>query len=303
MDLKSKIILIFGPTASGKSSFAIKVAKKINGEIINTDSMQVYKQLKILTARPKEKDQKNIKHHLYGFQSVAKKFSTGAWLKLTIKKIQEIQKRNRIPILVGGTGLYFKSLTEGLVKIPNIPVKFRNKIRLLQKKIGQKNFYQKLIKLDPLVKNTINPNDVQRSIRAFEIKKFTKKSITNWFQSTKILFDPNSFLKIYLDFSREDLVERIRKRVDQMFEDGVVSEVKKFNKLKVKNENSSKKVVGIEEIGKYLNGELNLSETKERIYIKTRQYAKKQTTWARGHMKSWQKIDPKNLISALNKLK
>ena len=303
MDLKSKIILISGPTASGKSSFAIKVAKKINGEIINTDSMQVYKQLKILTARPKEKDQKNIKHHLYGFQSVAKKFSTGAWLKLTIKKIQEIQKRNRIPILVGGTGLYFKSLTEGLVKIPNIPVKFRNKIRLLQKKIGQKIFYQKLIKLDPLVKNTINPNDVQRSIRAFEIKKFTKKSITNWFQSTKILFDPNSFLKIYLDFSREDLVERIRKRVVQMFEDGVVSEVKKFNKLKVKNENSSKKVVGIEEIGKYLNGELNLSETKERIYIKTRQYAKKQTTWARGHMKSWQKIDPKNLISALNKLK
>ena len=303
MDLKSKIILISGPTASGKSSFAIKVAKKINGEIINTDSMQVYKQLKILTARPKKKDQKNIKHHLYGFQSVAKKFSTGAWLKLTIKKIQEIQKRNRIPILVGGTGLYFKSLTEGLVKIPNIPVKFRNKIRLLQKKIGQKFFYQRLIKLDPLVKNTINPNDAQRSIRAFEIKKFTKKSITNWFQSTKILFDPNSFLKIYLDFSREDLVERIGKRVDQMFEDGVVSEVKKFNKLKVKNENSSKKVVGIEEIGKYLNGELNLSETKERIYIKTRQYAKKQTTWARGHMKSWQKIDPKNLISALNKLK
>lgn len=303
MDLKSKIILISGPTASGKSSFAIKVAKKINGEIINTDSMQVYKQLKILTARPKKKDQKNIKHHLYGFQSVAKKFSTGAWLKLTIKKIQEIQKRNRIPILVGGTGLYFKSLSEGLAKMPNIPVKFRNKIRLLQKKIGQKIFYQRLIKLDPLVKNTINPNDAQRSIRAFEIKKFTKKSITNWFQSTKILFDPNSFLKIYLDFSREDLVERIGKRVDQMFEDGVVSEVKKFNKLKVKNENSSKKVIGIEEIGKYLNGELNLSETKERIYIKTRQYAKKQTTWARGHMKSWQKIDPKNLISALNKLK
>ena len=303
MDLKSKIILISGPTASGKSSFAIKVAKKINGEIINTDSMQVYKQLKILTARPKKKDQKNIKHHLYGFQSVAKKFSTGAWLKLTIKKIQEIQKRNRIPILVGGTGLYFKSLSEGLAKMPNIPVKFRNKIRLLQKKIGQNFFYQRLIKLDPLVKNTINPNDAQRSIRAFEIKKFTKKSITNWVQSTKILFDPNSFLKIYLDFSREDLVERIGKRVDQMFEDGVVSEVKKFNKLKVKNENSSKKVIGIEEIGKYLTGELNLSETKERIYIKTRQYAKKQTTWARGHMKSWQKIDPKNLMSALNKLK
>ena len=303
MGRKSKIILISGPTASGKSNFAIKVAKKINGEIINADSMQVYKQLQILTARPKKIDQKNIKHHLYGFQSVKKNFSTGAWLKLATRKIQQIQQKNKVPILVGGTGLYFKSLTDGLVKMPNIPVKFRNKIRLLQKKIGQKIFYQRLINLDPLVKNTINPNDVQRSIRAFEIKKFTKKSITNWFQSTKILFDPNSFLKIYLDFSREDLVERIRKRVDQMFEDGVISEVKKFNKLKVKNENSSKKVIGIEEIGKYLNGKLNLSETRERICIKTRQYAKRQTTWARGQMKSWQKIDPKNLISALKKLK
>jgi len=303
MDRKSKIILISGPTASGKSNFAIKVAKKINGEIINADSMQVYKQLQILTARPKKIDQKNIKHHLYGFQSVKKNFSTGAWLKLATKKIQQIQQKNKVPILVGGTGLYFKSLTDGLVKMPNIPAKFRNKIRLLQKKIGQKNFYQKLIKLDPLVKNAINPNDMQRSIRALEIKQFTKKSITNWFQSTKILFDPNSFVKIYLDFPREDLVERIGKRVDQMFEDGAISEVKKFNKLKVKNENSSKKVIGIEEIGKYLNGKLSLRETRERIYIKTRQYAKRQTTWARGQMKSWQKIDPKNLISALKKLK
>ena len=303
MDRKSKIILISGPTASGKSNFAIKVAKKINGEIINADSMQVYKQLQILTARPKKIDQKNIKHHLYGFQSVKKNFSTGAWLKLATRKIQQIQQKNKVPILVGGTGLYFKSLTDGLVKMPNIPAKFRNKIRLLQKKIGQKNFYQKLIKLDPLVKNAINPNDTQRSIRALEIKQFTKKSITNWFQSTKILFDPNSFVKIYLDFPREDLVERIKKRVDQMFENGVISEVKKFNKLKVKNENSSKKVIGIEEIGKYLNGKLSLRETRERIYIKTRQYAKRQTTWARGQMKSWQKIDPKNLISALKKLK
>ena len=123
MDLKSKIILIAGPTASGKSEFAIKVAKKINGEIINADSMQVYKQLQILTARPNIKNQKKIKHHLYGFQSVTKKFSTGAWLKLAVKKIQEIQNKNKTPILVGGTGLYFKALTDGLVKIPNIPNK------------------------------------------------------------------------------------------------------------------------------------------------------------------------------------
>ena len=303
MDIKSKIILISGPTASGKSNFAVKAAQKINGEIVNADSMQVYKQLNILTARPKKKGQKNIKHHLYGFQSVTKKFSTGTWLKLVKSKIEEIQKRNKVPILVGGTGLYFKSITEGLVKMPNIPLRFRNKVRLLQKRVGQKKFYQNLIKIDPLVINQINPNDVQRSIRAFEIKKFTKKSITQWFKKTKILFDPTSFIKIYIDFPRAELVNRIKKRIDQMFNEGAILEVRKFNKLKVKKDNSSKKVIGIKEIGRLLNGEINLVEAKERIFIKTRQYAKRQTTWARGQMTSWQKINPNNLSLTLKKLK
>ena len=135
MDFKSKIILIYGPTASGKSNFAIKLAKKINGEIVNADSMQVYKELKILSARPLPKDYKNINHHLYGFQSVKKNFSSGDWLKLVNKKILDIKKRNKTPILVGGTGLYFKAITEGLVNIPNIPIRLRSKIRLLHKKI------------------------------------------------------------------------------------------------------------------------------------------------------------------------
>jgi len=303
MDNLSKIILIAGPTASGKSNFAVKFAKKINGEIINADSMQVYKELKILTARPNKKNQNNIKHHLYGIQSVKKNFSTGTWLKLVIKKIKEIQKRNKVPIIVGGTGLYFRALTEGLVEIPNIPLKIRKETRSLQAKIGQKKFYQRLIKIDPFVKNKINFNDVQRSIRAFEIKKFTKKSIVKWFSKTKIFFDINNFLKIYIDFPRENLIERIRERVDFMFKNGAISEVVKFNKLKVKKENSSNKVIGIQEIGKYLDGALNLSETKERICIKTRQYAKRQTTWARGQMQSWYKIDPNDLNFALKKFK
>ena len=303
MDIKSKIILIAGPTASGKSNFAIKLAKKINGEIINADSMQVYKQLQILTARPKKKDQKNIKHHLYGFLNVTKKFSTGAWLTLAAKRIKEIQKKRKIPILVGGTGLYFKSLIDGLAKLPKISQKAREEIRSLQKKIGQKKFYQSLIKLDPLIKNQINSNDVQRSIRAFEIKKFTKISIIKWFQNTKILFNPNTFVKIYMDFPRTELLNRVRKRVDQMFKEGAVSEVKKFNRLRVKKENSAHKVIGILEIRKYLKGESNLSETKEIIYIKTRQYAKRQTTWARRQMMSWQKINPQDLSLVLKKFK
>ena len=299
MDLKSKIILIAGPTASGKSEFAVKIAKKINGEIINADSMQVYKQLKILTARPTQKSQKQIKHHLYGFQSVAKKFSTGVWLKLAIKKIKEIRKKNKVPILVGGTGLYFKVLTDGLVKIPNIPLKIRNETRSIQKKIGQDSFYEKLIKLDPLASNKIDPNDVHRSIRAYEIKKYTKISMYKWFKKTKQFFNKDIFLKFYIDFSREKLIKRINSRVEKMIKNGAVKEVERFNKLKIIKENSANKVIGIQEISKYLNGQIDLLETKKQIIIKTRQYAKRQTTWARGQMMNWQKIEPQNLTSAL----
>ena len=191
MDLKSKIILISGPTASGKSELAIKFAKKINGEIINADSMQVYKELKILTARPIKENTNKIKHHLYGFQSVKNEFSTGQWLKLVKKKIKEIRNKNKIPILVGGTGLYFKALTDGLVKIPKIPNTIRNKIRSKQKKMGQKKFYLKLLKLDKFVKNKIVSTDIQRSLRAYEVIYFTKKSIFEWYKNCLLYTSPS----------------------------------------------------------------------------------------------------------------
>ena len=174
---------------------------------------------------------------------------------------------------------------------------------MLQNKIGQKKFYQNLLIIDPLIRNKINPNDIQRSIRAFEIKKFTKKSITQWFKKTKILFNPKSFIKIYIDFPKEELVNRIKERVDRMFKEGVISEVKRYDNLKVRYDKSSNKVIGIEEIGKFLKGEFNLIETKERIFIKTRQYAKRQKTWARGQMMSWEKVKPNNLSLTLKKLK
>ena len=148
MDLKSKIILIYGPTASGKSKFAVKLAKKISGQIINADSMQVYKEVKVLTARPFKKDYQNIKHHLYGFQNAKKNFSTGDWLKMAKEKILQCREINKTPILVGGTGLYFKALTEGLVNIPKIPINFRNKVRSLHKRMGQRKFFLKLIKFE-----------------------------------------------------------------------------------------------------------------------------------------------------------
>ena len=303
MDLKSKIILISGPTASGKSNFSIKLAKKINGEIINADSMQVYKELKILSARPNTKDYQKIKHHLYGFHSVKNNFSTGDWLKIAIKKIKEVRKKNKTPIFVGGTGLYFKALTDGLVSIPNIPIRFRNKIRTLHKNLGQKKFYQKLIKLDPYSKENINPTDTQRSIRAYEVKQFTKKSLHDWFENTKSYFDKDDFFKIYIDYPREELIQRISKRAEQMIEMGAVNEVKRFIKLKVRKDKSVNKAIGIQEIKEYLEKRKDISDVIEKISIKTRQYAKRQSTWARGNMMSWLKLPPQDLKKFLKKIK
>ena len=302
MDLKSKIILIFGPTASGKSSFAIKLAKKINGEVINADSMQVYKELKILSARPFQKDYKNIKHHLYGFQSVKKNFSTGDWLKLVNKKILEIKKRKKTPIIVGGTGLYFKALTDGLVSIPNIPIKLRAKVRSLHKKIGSKSFFSKLIKLDPLSKNKINSSDTQRVIRAYEVKLFTKQSIYDWFKNTQSKFENKNFYKIYLDYPRVGLIEKINIRVKDMIKKGAISEVKRFIKLKVPKDKTASKAIGIEEIRSYLEKKIEIIEVIEKISIKTRQYAKRQSTWGRGNMKEWNKIESDGLNKFLKKI-
>ena len=302
MDLESKIILISGPTASGKSKIALKIAKKLNGEIINADSMQVYKELKILTARPSEIDLKKIEHHLYGFRTVKKDFSSGEWLKLAKKNIKKIRDKNKIPVLVGGTGLYFKALTDGLVKIPNIPISFRNKIRRMQISLGQKKFYSKLLKLDPNIKSKIIETDSQRSIRAYEVKYYTKKSLYDWFKNTKSNFVKDDFFKVYIDFSRQELIERINIRTKEMIENGAIKEVKDFIKLKVKKDKSANKAIGVNEITEYLKKQKNINDTRDKIAIKTRQYAKRQSSWARGNMIGWMKLKPQHINNFLKKI-
>jgi tRNA dimethylallyltransferase len=302
MDIQSKIILISGPTASGKSNFAIKIAKKIDGEIINSDSMQVYKDLKVLTARPNKKEQKNIKHHLYGIVEVKKNFSTGQWLRLTIKKIEEIIKRKKTPILVGGTGLYFQSLISGLVKIPKIPIRIRKKTRLLQKKLGQNNFYKRLLKLDKKVMGKFDKNDSQRSIRAFEIKLHTKVSMYDWLAKTQSKFKETQFLKLYISFERKELMNRISLRTIKMIKEGAIQEVKKLNKKMIKKDNSVNKVIGVNELKQYLKNEITLDEARELIAIRTRQYAKRQATWARSRMVNWNKINPNEISTWIKKI-
>ena len=295
-----KIVLIAGPTASGKSKIAIEIAKKIKGEIINADSMQVYKEFSILTSRPPPIDLKKVKHHLYGFQSVKKHFSTGAWLELVKKQIYKCLKNKSIPILVGGTGLYFEAITKGMSKIPNIDSEKRDKIRDLQKKIGQKKFYKKLLELDPLVKNKIETFDTQRSIRAYEVKKFTKKSIFEWYKLTKSEFKKFQIFKIFINTPREKLLKNISNRAEQMFKNDCIKEVKYFLTLNVDPSLSVNKIIGVKEIRDYLSGVLNVQQTKELINIKTRQYAKRQVTWARGHMSDWNK-QYSNSFSSLSK--
>ena len=183
--MSKKIILLAGPTASGKSKLAIYLAKKLNGEIINADSMQVYKEFSILSSRPSKKETKQVKHHLYGLISVKKYFSAGDWLKVIKKKIYFCNKNKKIPIIVGGTGLYFDTITKGISKIPNIDQKTRNKVRNLFKTLGFIRFYQELLKLDPKVKSKILATDSQRIQRAYEVKLKTKKSLFDWTANTK----------------------------------------------------------------------------------------------------------------------
>ena len=299
--MSKKIILLAGPTASGKSKLAVSLAKKIDGEIINADSMQIFKEFNILSSRPSLSDTKNIKHHLYGVISVKRYFSAGDWLKHAKKKIDFCLKRKKIPIIVGGTGLYFNMITKGISKIPDIDLKTRNKVRNLYRKLGFKKFYNLLIKLDPKTEGKILPTDSQRVQRAYEVKLKTNKSLFDWFKNTKSDFSDFEIKKIFINIPRDKLLKKISKRTDLMIKKKCISEVKKFNKLKIKKNLSANKLIGVQEINSFLSRSISLEKCKDLINIKTRQYAKRQNTWARGHMKNWNKLYSKNFSNLLKK--
>ena len=300
--MKRKIILLAGPTASGKTKLAIYLAKKIKGEIINADSMQVYKDFQILSSRPNINDLKQAKHHLFGFQSSSAVFSTGKWLKLAEKKIHQILKKGKVPILVGGTGLYFKAITDGISKIPNIKLIDRNKVRNLHKKLGQKKFYEKLIKLDPISKSKISSTDTQRTLRAYEVKKYTKKSIYEWANKTKPLFKDYVFKKFFINIPKKKLLKNIELRTISMIEKKCIDEVVRFKKKRLKKTLSPNKIIGVQEIQRFLREELDQKNLVELMNIKTRQYAKRQKTWSRAHMSDWHMIYSSNSSILLKKI-
>jgi tRNA dimethylallyltransferase len=298
--MQSKIILISGPTASRKSKLAVDIAKQFKGEIVNADSMQVYKEIKILSARPT--DTKNIKHHLYGFVSVKSSFSTGRWLKLVEKKIKEIKKKNKIPIIVGGTGLYFKSLTNGIANIPKVSKAIRQRVVKLHQKLGNDIFYKKLISLDPLSKNFIKGSDPHRMIRAYEVFLKTNRSIYDWQSETKSKYNKEDFVKIILNPERQYLHKQIIKRSKKLVGLKSIVEVKKFIKLKINKKLPANFIIGIREIEECLEKKITKKDLLERVIIRTRQYSKRQYTWQRGQMKDWNQFDEPNYSKLLKKV-
>ena len=285
---KKKIILLFGPTTSGKSKLAVDIAKEYNGEIVNADSMQVYKEVKILSARPKEKE---VKHHLYGFISVKKNFSTGSWYKLAAKKIKDINKKGRVALVVGGTGLYFRVLTEGLSQIPEVP---------------KTNINSKLDK-DYILKNHrifkgISINDKQRIQRAFSVYKHTGKPLWLWQKKNKKIFKNTELIKIFLQPKKPEIENRIKKRFDQMLREGAIEEAENFKKIRVNSINSSNFIIGLKEISEFLSKKISLDELKDKVLIRTRQYAKRQLTWQRGQMKDWKGFSDTNYLDLRKKI-
>jgi len=280
---QKKIILLFGPTASGKSRLAIDISKKINSEIINADSMQVYKEIKILSARP---NYKKVKHHLYGFVSVKKNFSVGSWYELAVKKIKEINKRNKVAIVTGGTGLYFKALIDGLVEIPEVP-KINYSNLNLKKKNNLINHYQKN---HPKIFEGININDIQRVSRAISVYKNTGISLSEWQKrENKKYFDAKDFLKICLIPPKLKLEKKIKSRFIGMLKVGAIEETKRYRKLNLSSHSlrTSNSIIGLNEIALYLDKKISMNELKEKVLIRTRQYAKRQYTWQRGQMQDW----------------
>ena len=279
----NKIILISGPTATGKSSLALKIAKKIDSEIINADSIQLYKDLSILTARPLVEREK-IKHHLYGLLNGDIKWSVGKWLQETKVLIQNIIEKRKIPIIVGGTGFYFKAITDGLSPIPDIDHLVRDKLNDLLLKEGLESLYLDLQKVDEVAAEKINPNDKQRIIRALEVYNGTKKRISDYWKMERVKYIDKPTVNFSIEAERRWIYEKCDSRVDNMFREGVIDEVKNL-----KNKNYSKdspifKAIGVEEISSFLDEKISIEEASDLIKFKTHQYAKRQITWINNQM-------------------
>lgn len=271
-----KIIIVAGPTASGKTSFSIKLAQKLQGEVINADSLQIYSENPILSAQPTITEKQSIHHHLFGYVKGNEEYTIARWINDSYNKINDIDK---LPVLVGGTGFYLKHLMFGLSAIPNIPEEIREQARLLLKEIGNIAFHKILMQLDPSSASIIEPNNAKRVLRAYEVFKATGKHIHHWQKHNIKYFPLSSFKLIILQPDREILYNNCNQRLLDMIELGAIEEVKYLLKQNYNSITGIMKTHGIPELKRYLSGEWSLEQAIEKSQQVVRNYAKRQTTW------------------------
>ena len=280
---KFKIIIIAGPTASGKSSLALDLAKKYNGIVINADSQQMYKELPILSSQPNKRDYNEVSHKLFNFLDFYKNFSVNEWFKLVKKEIERAQRKKTLPIIVGGTGMYLNTLLNGLKVFPKIPIDLKKKGKKIIEKIGSKNFYEKLKEKNKTCVYKINPNDKTRLLRSWEIYEILHKSIYEINKENKIKkLDSYNFFKILIFPSRKQVYLNCTERWRDMIKLGAIEEVKILvEKEKKLNKKTLIKTIGFKELKNFLLKKSNMDKTSELALQATRNYAKRQYTWFR----------------------
>lgn len=298
-------VLIAGPTASGKSRFALDVARRTGGVIVNADSMQVYSGLSVLTARPDAGQFAAAPHFLYGHVDPRTAYSTGAWLRDVARLHREGAFAGRRPIFVGGTGLYFRGLLAGLSEMPQIPAQIRDRWRRRLLEEGGPKLHQALMQEDPMAAASLSPADGQRIARALEVLEASGRSILHWRSAGAApLADDTGALKLVIEPDREVLVERIERRFDEMLRLGALEEARAMLGLRLDPGLPATKAIGLRELQAHLKGEIPRAEAVSRAKAATRQYAKRQTTWFRNQLApTWHRLSsPRQLGDALDAL-
>jgi tRNA dimethylallyltransferase len=288
-------ILIAGPTASGKSRLAMELASQRGGVIINADSMQVYGELRVLSARPSAEDEAQVPHRLYGHVPAAERYSVGRWLVDAAAALAEVRQAGRLAIFVGGTGLYFKALTEGLASVPPIPPAVREHWRRRGLAEPPEALHALLAIRDPEGAETIRPSDRARIVRALEVVEATGRPLVEWQRMTEApapLVDPRSAERMILDPDRAVLHERIAARAEHMVAGGALDEVRALQNLHVDPLMPAMKAIGVREFLAHFAGKLSLDEAVAAIRTETRRYARRQATWFRNQMADWSVVAP-----------
>jgi tRNA dimethylallyltransferase len=292
---RKPVVLIAGPTASGKSGVALELAQAKAGVIINADALQVYRELRILSARPTAEEERQAPHRLYGMVPASQAYSVGLWLDSARRAIEEAWASERLPIITGGTGLYFKALEEGLARLPAIPAAIRQRWRERLRREGAAALHAELVRSEKEEAGRIRPSDGQRVVRALEVIEATGKPLSAWQKEAQgeSFLAQCRVLRLYLSPAREELYTKINKRFDRMIEAGAVEEVEALLALGLDPSLPAMKATGVQEIGCAITGELTLEEACRIAKRNTRRYAKRQLTWARRNMMSWEWLSEK----------